>query len=72
MSVGRSRSVLWQLGSLFGRGSLAELGEGRLIERFVAHKDEQAFEALLERHGPMVLGVCRRALDDPHDVEDAF
>ena len=36
------------------------------------HKDEEAFEALMARHGPMVLGVCRRVLDDPCDVEDAF
>ena len=33
---------------------------------------EAAFEALVARHGPMVLGVCRRALADPDDVEDAF
>jgi hypothetical protein len=72
MSRGSSGSVVWQLRSLFGRGSLAGLGDGRLIERFVAHKDEKAFEALMARHGPMVLGVCQRALDDPHDVEDAF
>ena len=72
MSHRSSGSVLWQLRSLFGRGSLAGHGDGRLIERFVAHGDEEAFEALMARHGPMVLGVCRRALDDPRDVEDAF
>src|SRR5262249_27748746 len=33
---------------------------------------EVAFAALVSRHGPMVLGVCRRALADPNDVEDAF
>src|SRR5262249_55629286 len=34
--------------------------------------EEEAFRALLGRHGPMVLGVCRRLLRDPHAVEDAF
>ena len=34
--------------------------------------DEATFEAILERHGPIVLGVCRRWLTESHDVEDAF
>ena len=33
-------------------------------KRFVASRDEAAFQALLERHGPMVLGLCRRLLAD--------
>src|SRR5271154_5053313 len=43
-----------------------------LVEQFVVHRDETAFAALLERHGPMVLGVCRRLLHDEHLTEDAF
>jgi RNA polymerase sigma-70 factor (ECF subfamily) len=42
-----------------------------LLSQFVAGKDESAFTALMERHGPMVLGVCRRALQNAHDAEDA-
>jgi RNA polymerase sigma factor (sigma-70 family) len=42
-----------------------------LLERFVSRRDEAAFAALLERHGAMVLGVCRRVLHDAHDAEDA-
>jgi RNA polymerase sigma factor (sigma-70 family) len=43
-----------------------------LLERFAAQRDESAFAALLARHGPMVLGVCRRVLRDTHKAEDAF
>src|SRR5262245_37944192 len=47
-------------------------GDAELLERFVCRCDEAAFEAMLVRHGPMVLGVCRRVLGDAHDAEDAF
>jgi RNA polymerase sigma factor (sigma-70 family) len=47
-------------------------GDGALLERFVADNDAAAFEALVHRHGPMVLGVCRRILADSHDADDAF
>ncbi len=55
-------------------GPPAERGneDRQLLEDFLARRDEVAFEALLRRHGPMVLGVCRRLLRDPHDSEDAF
>jgi RNA polymerase sigma factor (sigma-70 family) len=42
-----------------------------LLERFVESHDEAAFMALIERHGLMVFGVCRRALPNSHDAEDA-
>jgi RNA polymerase sigma factor (sigma-70 family) len=44
----------------------------QLLERFVTGNDPDAFTTLIERHGPMVLGVCRSVLRDPHDVEDTF
>src|SRR5207248_5689960 len=53
-------------------GTVSGLSEGQLIERFATRGDEAAFEALLARHGPMVLGICRQVLRDPDDVEDAF
>jgi RNA polymerase sigma factor (sigma-70 family) len=50
----------------------ADVTDGQLLERYVSHREEGAFEALVRRHGPMVLGVCRRLLPNPHDAEDAF
>jgi RNA polymerase sigma factor (sigma-70 family) len=44
----------------------------QLLERFVQVRDEAAFAALVERHGPMVLSVCRRVLPDADDANDAF
>jgi RNA polymerase sigma-70 factor (ECF subfamily) len=50
----------------------AGLTDGQLLESFVSRGDEAAFEELVRRHGPMVLGVCRRVLRHHHDAEDAF
>ena len=62
--------------SRFGKSLLAqvteEMTDPQLLERFVACQDQAAFEALVQRHGPMVLGVCQRLLHDPHDADDAF
>jgi RNA polymerase sigma factor (sigma-70 family) len=50
----------------------AGLSDGQLLGCFIEHRDEAAFAAIVRRHGPMVWGVCRRALASHHDAEDAF
>jgi RNA polymerase sigma factor (sigma-70 family) len=70
-AVGRG-IVLRQIDRLFGEGTLTGLGDGQLLERYLTRRDEDAFEAIVDLHGPMVLGLCRRMLRDPRDIEDAF
>ena len=70
-----SGSLVRQLGSLFEGGSVAGLSDRQLLERFTAAarcRAEAAFAALVTRHGPMVLDVCRQLLGDQHHAEDAF
>jgi RNA polymerase sigma factor (sigma-70 family) len=64
-----------QLGALFTAGTIGELTDGQLLERFATEGGdvaEEAFAALVQRHGPMVLRVCRSVLANPHDTQDAF
>jgi RNA polymerase sigma factor (sigma-70 family) len=66
---------LREIQTLFGAGSAAGLTDGQLLERFADRRgegSEAAFSALMQRHGPMVLRVCREALRDTHAAEDAF
>jgi RNA polymerase sigma factor (sigma-70 family) len=71
-----SGSVVRQLESLFEDGSMAGLTDRQLLERYTAlgreAAGEAAFAALVGRHGPMVLGVCRQLLGDVQHAEDAF
>jgi RNA polymerase sigma factor (sigma-70 family) len=60
------------LGEIFTNGSVAGMGDGALLARYVDSRDEMAFEALVHRHGPMILATCRAVLGNEHDIEDAF
>ncbi len=57
---------------LFEVGTVAGLTDGQLLDRFVTGRDQAAFTALVERHGPMVHRVCSEVLGDYHEAEDAF
>ena len=64
------------LETLYKMGAVGSLTDDQLLERFLARSDkadsEAAFAALVERHGTMVLSVCRRIVREPHDSDDAF
>ena len=65
-------AVVRELGTLFTEGALGMLSDGQLLDRFLERREASAFEAIVERYGPLVWGVCRRVLRDHHDAEDAF
>ena len=62
--------------TLFGIGAIGRLSDAELLARFLRRHDaassEAAFSAMVSRHGPMILGVCRRMLRDEHAAADAF
>src|SRR5262249_8891231 len=68
-AVGRQLEALWASGTLTG------LSDSQLVSRFTAARDatgESAFRELIDRHGPMVLGVCRQILRRSPHADDAF
>ena len=60
------------LRELYGTGTATGLEDAQLLARYAGSRDEVAFEALVVRHGPMVLATCRAVLRSEQDVEDAF
>jgi RNA polymerase sigma factor (sigma-70 family) len=72
MSDAQPPVVLRNLRRALGRAEAAGVSDAELLERFVAHRDESAFELLVWRHERLVSGVCRRVLGNVHDAEDAF
>jgi RNA polymerase sigma factor (sigma-70 family) len=71
MSISPTTNLLRHLRQWAGRGDDPS-SDRELLRRFALHREEAAFAALVRRHGPMVLSVCRRILHRPEDAEDAF
>jgi len=72
MQTSGLNDVVQRLRRGFRHADGAHCADGELLERFVKTRDEAAFQALMERHGAMVLGVCRRVLRNQADADDAF
>lgn len=70
--IGQGRGVFRDVQALCREGVLGQWPDDRLVERFARERSERAFEALVDRHGPMVLRVCRAVAGDAHAAEDAF
>ncbi|HEV3236326.1 MAG TPA: sigma-70 family RNA polymerase sigma factor [Gemmataceae bacterium] len=72
MTTGQAALIRRHLHRLTAEHGTAKLLDRELLERFIESHDEAAFEMLVERHGPMVLRVSQRVLQDRHAAEDVF
>src|ERR1700720_1415377 len=72
MMNGRQSPVLSFIHRIAGADVPEYLTDKELLERFLRARDHEAFAVLVERHGPRVLGVCRRILGGCHEADDAF
>lgn len=66
----RSEQLLRHIRRLVSRPASSSDGDAMLLGRFVRQHDQDAFAALVRRHGPLVLSVCRHALGDAQLAED--
>src|SRR5439155_8106600 len=72
MAIAKTDNVLQQVHRALVACSAEQLSDRELLRRFADGHDQDAFAAVVRRHGAMVLNVCRRALHNPHDAEDIF
>src|ERR1700683_3701668 len=71
--LGEHRGALARdLEQVFGQGTTTAVAGGELLRRVGGGREESTLSALVARHGPMVLGVCRRVLGTHPEAEDAF
>src|SRR5437667_10170996 len=66
------QSAICHLRRLVSPPAAPEFSDGHLLTRFATQRDEAAFTSLVQRHGGLVLGVCRHVLHHEQDAEDAF
>lgn len=66
------KTVVRRLRRMAGLPKISECNDRQLLERFAQYDEQAAFAALVDRHGALVLGVCRRVLQNAEDAEDAF
>ena len=72
MSTEPLGDAIRRMGRLAGLQGALSLTDAQLLDRFILRRDEPAFAALMVRHGPMVLCLCRQILRDVQEAEDAF
>jgi RNA polymerase sigma factor (sigma-70 family) len=72
MATGQLSGVIQHLRRAMLVRDAAGLTDQQLLESYISRRDQAALAALVQRHGPMVWGVCRRVLSNYHDAEDAF
>jgi RNA polymerase sigma factor (sigma-70 family) len=75
VNILRDGTSLPQLATLFNEGVTGAVTDGQLLERFTTRRgdgSEHAFAVLVERHGPVVMRLCRSVLRDEHEAQDAF
>src|SRR5262249_1482401 len=72
MTGSQTGDILRQVHRLVAPRRVGQLSDCELLQRFARERDEEAFAALLRRHGPLVFGACWRVLHNPHDAEDVF
>jgi RNA polymerase sigma factor (sigma-70 family) len=72
MRTSAMNRVLRQIHRVATLDHSAGLADGDLLDNYITRRDDDAFETLVRRHGPMVFAVCRRILCNDADAEDAF